>query len=188
MQIYNHIFVATCPALSLENGEVEYHPESVNGEYQTGTFAVFRCNDEYMRTGSLVSICQDSGTWEPDIPTCDEGIAMYIIILDIKILDCYSISYLHFQKNISNFMSKEQTQIMLNCFPAVTCSAITLENGEVTYTTTQVNGAYPLDTEATFSCSSQAKLSGSSSLTCQAFENSGNWNPQIPTCNLSNGK
>ena len=88
------------------------------------------------------------------------------------------ILHLHFQKIF--------LILCQNNFPAVTCSAITLENGEVTYTTTQVSAEYPLDTVATFSCSSQSKLSGSSSSTCQAFENTGNWNPQIPTCNLSN--
>ena len=75
---------------------------------------------------------------------------------------------------------------MFNCFSTVTCSAIVLKNGEVTYTTAQINGGYPIDTEATFLCSSQSKLSGSNSSTCQAFKNSGNWKPQIPTCNLSN--
>ena len=85
LQLY---FVASCPALSLENGEVEYDPYPVSGEYPTGTFAVFRCNAEYMRSGRLVSICQDSGSWNPEIPTCVEGIARDILFSNIKILNC----------------------------------------------------------------------------------------------------
>ena len=67
----------------------------------------------------------------------------------------------------------------------MTCSAITLENGEVTYTMPEENGRYSIDTVANFSCSTQANLTGTQSSTCQA---SGNWNPQIPTCNLSNAQ
>ena len=36
-----YYFVATCPGLNLENGDVEYHLEPVNGEYPTGTLAFF---------------------------------------------------------------------------------------------------------------------------------------------------
>ena len=74
---------------------------------------------------------------------------------------------------------------MFFCFPAVTCSAITLENGEVIYTMSPQNGEFPLNTVATFSCSPQSNLSGCSSSICQASGNSGNWNPHAPTCDLS---
>ena len=47
--------------------------DPVNGEYPTGAIAVFTCDDEYTRNGTLLSTCQDSGTWDPQIPTCDEG-------------------------------------------------------------------------------------------------------------------
>ena len=52
----------------------------MNGSYATGTLAFFTCADEYMRTGSLFSTCQESGIWSPDIPTCEEGIKENIII------------------------------------------------------------------------------------------------------------
>ena len=76
--------------------------------------------------------------------------------------------------------------LFLSFYLLVTCSAIMLENVEITYTVSEENGRYPLNTVANFSCSSQSIISGSMSTTCQAFRNSGNWNPQIPTCNLSN--
>ena len=75
---------------------------------------------------------------------------------------------------------------MFNCFSAVICSAISLPNGEVSYTTSQANGGYVVDTIATFTCSSQSDLSGSSSSTCQSSGNSAVWNPQTPICDLSN--
>ena len=108
-QIYDYIFAATCPALSLESGEVEYMPDPVNGEYPTGAYAVFRCNDEYMRTGTLVSICQDLGNWEPDIPTCDEGIAVYTLFLHIKIINCYSFVVYIFKGIFSTSCLEEKT-------------------------------------------------------------------------------
>ena len=93
-----------------------------------------------MRTGSLVSICQDSGNWEPDIPTCDEGIAVYTLLLHIKIINCYSFVVYIFKGIFS--ISCQKKKLVFNCFSAVTCSAIVLENGEVTYTTTQINVSY----------------------------------------------
>ena len=75
--------VATCPSLSLENGQVQYEPE--NAEHQTGTVVFFTCNEGYMRTGSLFSTCQDSGTWDQEIPSCIEGIEMYTLIFKLSI-------------------------------------------------------------------------------------------------------
>ena len=46
----------------------------MHGRYAPDTRAFFSCNDGYMRTGSLFITCQDSGNWDPEIPTCDEGI------------------------------------------------------------------------------------------------------------------
>ena len=65
--------VAICPALSLQNGEIEYDPLQENGEYPTGTVAFFTCEEGYMRSGSVFGTCQDSGTWDSELPTCEEG-------------------------------------------------------------------------------------------------------------------
>ena len=67
-------------------------------------------------------------------------------------------------------------------FVTVTCSAVSLQNGGISYNQSVVNGRYTVDTKATFSCSSGYSRAGSSSSTCQT---SGNWSPQIPTCNQS---
>ena len=48
----------------------------MGGEYPTGTIAFFSCDGEYMRIGALMSTCQESGIWSPEIPTCEEGIAI----------------------------------------------------------------------------------------------------------------
>ena len=50
----------------------------------TDTLAIFicnSCNGDFLRTGSLYSRCQDSGTWNPEMPTCVNvtGIAMYTL-------------------------------------------------------------------------------------------------------------
>ena len=65
----------------------------------------------------------------------------------------------------------------------VTCASLSLSNGGVSYNKSPVNGRYPVDTRASFSCTRGYSLSGSSSRTCQT---SGNWNQGIPTCNQSN--
>ena len=76
----------------------------------------------------------------------------------------------------------------MNFFPLVTCSDITVANGEVTYDVLRLNGSYPVNTVATFSCDSGFSLSGSISSTCQTSTAwiFGNLEPQIPTCNLGN--
>ena len=64
----------TCPPVSLENGEVHYDNLPMDGNYGINTRAFISCNDAFKRNGPLFSICQNSGTWEPEIATCEEGI------------------------------------------------------------------------------------------------------------------
>ena len=33
-----------------------------------------------MRTGPLLNMCQDSGTWNAEVPSCDEGIEKYALL------------------------------------------------------------------------------------------------------------
>ena len=66
----------------------------------------------------------------------------------------------------------------------VQCSFLRLENGEVSYNTSPVNGSFPANTTASFSCNSHYRRDGPSSVTCQI---SGNWTEETPTCNASNG-
>ena len=68
-------------------------------------------------------------------------------------------------------------------FVVVTCSALMLSNGGVSYNTNVTNGGYTVDTVATISCNRGYSLSEFSSRTCQT---SGRWNQQIPSCNQSN--
>ena len=61
----------------------------MDGEYPTGTIASFTCDDDYMRVGSNLSTCQELGNWSPEIPTCEEGIA---IIYHSQHQNLYSLS------------------------------------------------------------------------------------------------
>ena len=63
---------------------------------------------------------------------------------------------------------------------------MSISNGRVMYDRARVsvNGGWPVDTVASFSCNSGYSRSGSSSRTCQT---SGNWNQQNPTCNQNKG-
>ena len=74
-------------------------------------------------------------------------------------------------------------KLIIKYFPAVTCSALRLSNGRVSYNKSPVGGSYPLDTMASFSCNGGYSRSGSSSRTCQT---SGSWSSQTPRCNKSN--
>ena len=46
----------------------------MHGRYPPETRAFFSCNDGYKRIGSLFITCQATGSWDQEIPTCDEGI------------------------------------------------------------------------------------------------------------------
>ena len=74
---FKFIFVATCPEVNLENGQVEYNLSSQNGQYLTGTLASFTCDDGHVINGSLSSTCQDTGTWNPQLPTCEGTVKIY---------------------------------------------------------------------------------------------------------------
>ena len=65
----------------------------------------------------------------------------------------------------------------------MTCPSLNLENGWIRYTSSLLNGGYPVYTEAFIYCNWLHNREGASSVICQ---NSGNWNPQAPTCNESN--
>ena len=66
--------------------------------------------------------------------------------------------------------------------PVVTCTSLSLENGQISYNDSQVNNEYYVDTVANFTCNYGYSLSGSESSRCVT---SGNWNNKTPTCNLS---
>ena len=74
-----------CLPLNLENGEIECEHSPENGQYPTDTVAFFTCNDGYMRTGPIFITCQDSGIWDPEIGTCDEGITVHNLFKQYKI-------------------------------------------------------------------------------------------------------
>ena len=70
----NNFTVATCVALSLENGEIDYNDSSVtNGEYPVDTMVHFMCNYGYATSGAHSTVCQTSGTWDQETPICIKG-------------------------------------------------------------------------------------------------------------------
>ena len=66
---------------------------------------------------------------------------------------------------------------------SVTCPALTLENGRVTYDVSPGNERYPTGTISSFSCNDGYSLSVTMSRTCQI---SGNWDQETPLCVPSN--
>ena len=58
-----------------------------------------------------------------------------------------------------------------------------MANGNVNYNTTQLNGSYPVNTNASFSCTRYYMRYGPSSVICQSSEN---WSEETSTCNVSN--
>ena len=67
---------------------------------------------------------------------------------------------------------------------AVTCAALNVENGQLTYNDSRVtNQGYPVATMATLTCDRGYALAGSASSICQT---SGEWEQPVPNCNLGN--
>ena len=64
-------------------------------------------------------------------------------------------------------------------FTVVTCSALNLSHGEVTYNQLSIDGRYPANSTAYFSCDSMYFPIGPESSTCDFF---GNWSNQTLTC------
>ena len=73
-------------------------------------------------------------------------------------------------------------KLFVKIYLAVTCAELTLSNGGITYSQPKVNGRYPVNTKATFSCNSRYTRDGSNSSTCNTL---GEWDQQTPACNLS---
>ena len=59
------------------------------------------------------------------------------------------------------------------------CPPVNLKNGATEYHPSSLNGQYPTDTLAFFSCDDAFMRNGPLFSTCQ---NTGNWVPEIPTC------
>ena len=65
-----YFFLATCQTLSIPNGQVNYNPSSVSGQYPVGTEASLTCNQGYFRGVQRVTTCQASGNWKEPLPVC----------------------------------------------------------------------------------------------------------------------
>ena len=69
---------------------------------------------------------------------------------------------------------------MYNFFTVVTCAALSLPNGQISYNKPVVsNGRYPVDTTFSFTYNHGYRRTGSASRSCQT---SGNWTQQSSTC------
>ena len=67
-------------------------------------------------------------------------------------------------------------------FVSVTCQVLSLPNGLINYNKLFVNGGFPVDTEAFFSCKCGYSQSGPSSRICDL---SGTWSLTTTTCDQS---
>ena len=77
--------VATCPPLSLENGEIMYTETPINGGYPVNTGATFRCHDAYRPTVYNNQICLDSGQWIGETPKCLLSNNSFMLSLFLKL-------------------------------------------------------------------------------------------------------
>ena len=63
-----------CPVLTLDNGEIAYHPvDTVAEKYPVGTVAIMSCHYGYMKSGPERRTCLMSGTWDQEATTCDQS-------------------------------------------------------------------------------------------------------------------
>ena len=70
---------------------------------------------------------------------------------------------------------------MFEYFIVVTCEALSLAHGKVTYLPwDKVGDRYPVDTQAIFSCDKGYWRDGCTNATCKT---SGNWTQHKPVCN-----
>ena len=76
------------------------------------------------------------------------------------------------------YATKVQSKIQF--FSPVTCDALNLKNGHVSYTSYYQQG-YPFDTVASFSCNQGYYLSRTEETTCQT---TGKWNMDPPECTI----
>ena len=181
--LLDFFIVVTCPIPpNLSNGWIQFQYGSVvNGGYTVSTLATFFCNNGYSRSSNFVQLlCRQMGMWSHPFPTCNQSNLTVILNYAKK----ENISVQNFQIYLENVLRVLKIhKASEQYFVIVTCSALTLSNGGISYNQSEVNGRYTVDTKATFSCNSGYTRAGSSSSTCQT---SGHWSPQIPTCNQSN--
>ena len=67
------IFLVTCPAPSLQNGELHYDSSQVFEGYPVETVASFTCHDGFILSGSNSTTCQTSGDWNLETPVCNQS-------------------------------------------------------------------------------------------------------------------
>ena len=67
------LLAVLCGFLTLNNGQVSYNSQEVNGKYPVGTVATYTCNYGYRLAGSRSRICQKSGLWNKNHSTCRQS-------------------------------------------------------------------------------------------------------------------
>lgn len=63
-----HVYIGNCDMLTLDNGNVMYHPNAQSTAI--GTIAVHSCNAGYALVGSSIRVCQDNAQWSNTAPVC----------------------------------------------------------------------------------------------------------------------
>ena len=67
-------FAVICQILILDNGDNNYNGATATNEgYTVDTIVSFTCNYGYTLSGSNSTTCQNSGLWNQETPTCDQG-------------------------------------------------------------------------------------------------------------------
>ena len=74
---------ATCPELSLENGQITYDPLRSSSQSPVDSVASFECDYGYKLHGSSSTTCQTSGTWSEQTPKCIQGTKLHITMVSV---------------------------------------------------------------------------------------------------------
>ena len=106
---FSNIFtLVACSPLKLPNSVVSYDGSIVSyaftDKYSVDTVATFSCNPGYSLSGSSSSICQDSGTWDPQPPTCGNKMNQNIL----KLFSLFTILKYYIQRQ-NNWGSNSNT-------------------------------------------------------------------------------
>ena len=182
------MFAVTCPSLSLSNGGISYNKSPVNGRYPVETVASLSCHHGYSISGSNSRTCQTSGNWDQQTVTCNQSNQnkLYITLnyaarIVFKLTRDFFLQAIMYQEYSGQVLN---IQIPKYIF-VVTCPALNLVNGQISYDASPVNGRFPVGTTASLSCDAGYSLSGTRTRTCHDL---GNWDnqDQTPTCNAGN--
>ena len=163
-------------------GQLPSHLHADNTETTAGTVVTFTCDTGYMIVGDGQLTCQDSGDWDHNVPTCEEGMMR---ICDPVVTHpplptpplSLSVSPLPLPPPLSVSVSPSPSP-SLSHFPSTAkCEPLQLPS-HLHADDTNID----IGTLVSFTCQTGYRITGSKQITCK--EN-GEWSDRVPTCTES---